>query len=92
MGKDVVAVVSFGEIPNANCQLHGGTAARFGTLVDPNGHKWLICADCINSLWEDKQGPVEGARIGEDEPDTLTDEQIRGIVTRMQRMGLIHGE
>jgi hypothetical protein len=92
MGKDVRAIVSFGEIPHANCQLHGGTAERFGTLVDPNGHKWLICAGCINSLWEDKQGPVEGARIDEDEPVTLTDDQIRTIVGRMQRMGLIHGE
>lgn len=85
------ATVSFGDIPNANCQLHGGTAGRFGTLVDPNGHRWLICADCINSLWEDKQGPVEGADIPSSEP-TLSDSQIRDIVGRMQRMGLIHGE
>lgn len=92
MAKDVRAIVSYGDIPNATCQLHGGEAGRFGTLIDPNGHRWLICDECIASLWEDKQGPVEGAETGETQTPILSDTQIRAIVGRMQRMGLIHGE
>ena len=47
--------VSYGELPEQVCKLHGGEATRFGTLVDPNGHRWLICAGCINSLWGENQ-------------------------------------
>jgi hypothetical protein len=40
-----------------NCQLHFGPSpdGRYGSLVDPNGHRWHICSECINSLWQDKQ-------------------------------------
>jgi hypothetical protein len=49
-------VLTYGDLADPRpCELHGGLATRFGTLIDPNGHKWIICADCINSLWEDKQ-------------------------------------
>lgn len=37
------------------CQLHGAPAERFGTLVDPNGHMWLVCDVCIKALWEGRQ-------------------------------------
>jgi len=40
------------------CQLHGGEAERFGTLIDPNGHRWFICAECINELWHRRQAMV----------------------------------
>jgi hypothetical protein len=49
-------VLTFGDMSEPRpCELHGGLATRFGTLIDPNGHKWVICAACINSLWEEKQ-------------------------------------
>lgn len=43
--------IRFGNI-NAVCQLCNNTRHRFGTLVDPGGHVWLICADCIKSMWD----------------------------------------
>jgi uncharacterized protein with PIN domain len=36
------------------CKVHGETAEKFGTLVDCNGHMWLICDKCINSLWDER--------------------------------------
>jgi hypothetical protein len=38
-----------------NCQLCFKPTDRFGTLIDPSGHKWLICSVCINTLWQNKQ-------------------------------------
>jgi hypothetical protein len=39
------------------CQLHFRPSpdGRYGKLIDPNGHSWDICSECINSLWQDKQ-------------------------------------
>ena len=37
------------------CQVHFGEATQFGTLVDRVGHCWLVCQDCINALWAEKQ-------------------------------------
>jgi hypothetical protein len=45
-------VITYGELDPRLCELHGGEATRFGTLIDPNGHKWIICATCINGLWD----------------------------------------
>lgn len=54
----------FGEGPRKDCQLCWKKRTRFGMLVDPNGHLWLICAECINTLWAGNQ-----AIITEDEID-----------------------
>jgi hypothetical protein len=48
-------VITYGDLDPRLCELHGGVASRFGTLIDPNGHKWIICADCINTLWAERQ-------------------------------------
>lgn len=48
-------VLTFGDLDERACELHGGLATRFGTLIDPNGHKWIICAACIGSLWAENQ-------------------------------------
>lgn len=37
------------------CQVCFNDETRFGTLVDPNGHTWLVCRNCINQLWEKAQ-------------------------------------
>ena len=63
-------VLTYGDLPTPRvCELHGGLASRFGTLIDPNGHKWAICATCINGLWgkmqphpdDVKTDPIEAA-------------------------------
>lgn len=46
-----MAAIQYGNMV-AVCQLHNGEADRFGTLVDPNGHMWLLCSDCIKGLWD----------------------------------------
>lgn len=44
--------VKYGEHPQGYvCKLGGHTAYRFGTLIDPNGHKWIICTECIDYFW-----------------------------------------
>lgn len=51
-------VITYGDLDPRTCELHGGTHTRFGTLIDPNGHKWVICADCINTLWNTRQETI----------------------------------
>jgi hypothetical protein len=46
--------VKYGSFPGV-CQVHGGNESRFGTLVDPNGHRWLVCSECIDVLWGNRQ-------------------------------------
>lgn len=91
MAKDVRAIVTFGTLPgNIPCQLCFQPKGNFGTLIDPNGHRWLICADCINSLWEDKQSLNQP----DEEPITDAEKELitKVVVENLQRMGLIHGE
>jgi uncharacterized protein with PIN domain len=47
----LTATVFYGD-KVAMCEVHGGVGTKFGTLVDPNGRKWDICATCINGLWD----------------------------------------
>jgi hypothetical protein len=51
--KGIVAL--YGDLSPEKCDLHGEMATRFGTLIDPNGHTWTICAECINTLWAERQ-------------------------------------
>jgi hypothetical protein len=37
------------------CQVCFKQRKRFGTLIDPNGHSWLVCNKCINRLWKKRQ-------------------------------------
>jgi hypothetical protein len=67
-----------------HCQLCYRPSDRFGTLVDPNKHTWRICADCINSLWADRQA------INQDEPDKSLADQVAAKV--IERLGLNHAE
>jgi len=41
------------------CQVCFKDNHRFGTLVDPNGHTWLVCKNCINKLWQDAQAILQ---------------------------------
>jgi hypothetical protein len=58
------------------CQLCAEVKTRFGAMVDPNGHIWRICADCINSLWDANQATKVQQRI-EDRAEELAMERIR---------------
>jgi len=80
-----VSKLRFGNISGV-CELHYGPAESFGTLLDPNGHVWLICADCIKSLWDNKQ-----AYNQEPSPmvSILSDEALDAIVAQMKERGYL---
>lgn len=64
------------------CQICFKDRKRFGTLVDPNGHSWLICAPCINGLWEDSQAlnQEEAAKGRQDDAIETVIERLRTIL------------
>jgi hypothetical protein len=74
---------------SGQCQLHYGDAERFGTLIDPNGHAWLICADCIDSLWKDKQAFNQADKTPE-VISILSDEALDAIVAQMKERGYLN--
>lgn len=80
-----VSKLRFGNI-SGDCQLCYKPAESFGTLVDPNGHAWLICKGCIDSLWADKQ-----AYNQEPSPviSILSDEALDAIVAQMKERGYL---
>jgi hypothetical protein len=82
--------LTYGDTPEQMCQLHYGKATRFGTLIDPNGHKWLICSDCIGTLWKDKQPFNQDGTEPVGVPTILTDEAIDAIVAQMQARGYLN--
>lgn len=58
------------------CQLCGEVKERFGCMVDPNGHFWRICADCINTLWDNNQATTLERRI-EERAEEIAMQRIR---------------
>jgi hypothetical protein len=70
--------INFGEHPQGfMCKLHGEIAYRFGTLVDPNGHSWLICSQCIDNLWAGNQAIITEERV-EERARQLLQERLLG--------------
>ena len=72
--------IKFGQI-NATCELCWKTKERFGSLIDPNGHAWLICADCINTWWEEDHALKMEERVNElakERAITLIQERLLG--------------
>lgn len=57
--------ITYGTIPGQACKLCGNLATRVGTLVDPNGHRWLICSECIDNLWAGNQAMITEERVQE---------------------------
>jgi hypothetical protein len=44
-----------------NCQVHFGEIPleqRHGSLIDQNGHTWLVCGECIDKLWQTARPPI----------------------------------
>jgi hypothetical protein len=71
---------------NGVCQVCYKEKDLFGTLVDNNGHKWLICSDDIGLIWGNqayRDKPPEG------EPNLLNDALMEGIIAEMQRRGYL---
>jgi hypothetical protein len=65
------------------CQLCYEDKSNFGTLVDPNGHSWLICSDCITSLWSDRQA-INQERQVEEKAVELAQDAVRKLITGEQ--------
>lgn len=42
-----------------------GADLRMGSMTDPNGHKWKICADCITFMWRGRH-PMQDADVMND--------------------------
>lgn len=74
------ATIHYGDFVGI-CQVCFNDAQRFGTLVDPNGHSWLICTGCIKGLWETKQALNQEAaqrQVAEDFINELRDKLLGG--------------
>jgi hypothetical protein len=82
-----VSKLRFGNI-SGDCQLCYKPAESFGTLVDPNGHAWLVCADCIRSLWDDRQAFNQENKTPE-VVSILTDAAMDAIVAQMRERGYL---
>jgi hypothetical protein len=67
----------WGHIPSRNCKLCAESKTNFGMLVDPNGHKWLICSDCIANLWAGNQAFITQERV-EERARQLLQERLLG--------------
>lgn len=73
------SVIAYGNLGERKCQLHGGIATIFGTLIDPNGHKWLICSACIDNFWAGNQAMITEERIEERARELIQQKLLGGI-------------
>jgi hypothetical protein len=71
--------VTYGTTPPQACKLHGELATRFGTLIDPNGHRWLICAECIDALWSKQQFVIRDEEVNRRARQLLEERLLGGL-------------
>jgi hypothetical protein len=71
-------VALFGDTVPTTCKLCGKTQTRFGTLVDCNGHTWLICMECVDGLWSRNAAVIVDAEI-EERARQLVQEKLFGL-------------
>lgn len=71
-------VVLYGDTASRNCKLCGKLHTRFGTLVDPNGHSWLVCVTCIDNLWSGNAAIIQDAEV-EDRARQLVQDKLFGL-------------
>jgi hypothetical protein len=62
--------IRFGDFVDT-CQVCWNRNERFGTLVDRVGRKWLICQECIMTLWDDRQAINLSEKEKEREADAV---------------------
>lgn len=56
--------VTYGNVTTPmSCRLCGNLHDRFGTLIDPNGHRWLLCSECIDALWAKQQFVIRDEEV-----------------------------
>jgi hypothetical protein len=70
--------VLYGNTSPTACKLCGKTHTRFGTLIDPNGHAWLVCNTCIDNLWSGNAAFIVDSEI-EDRAKQLVQERLMGM-------------
>lgn len=75
---NVNVTVLYGNTSPRPCQLGGHTSDRFGTLIDCNGHSWLICMTCIDNLWAGNAAVIVDAEI-EERAKQLVQEKLFGM-------------
>ena len=71
-------VVLYGNTAPRPCKLCGKNHTRFGTLVDPNGHSWLVCVTCIDNLWSGNAAIIQDAEV-EDRARQLVQDKLFGL-------------
>ena len=71
-------VVLYGDTSLRDCKLCGRQNRRFGTLVDPNGHSWLVCVTCIDNLWKGNAAIIQDAEV-EDRARQLVQDKLFGL-------------
>jgi hypothetical protein len=71
-------VVLFGNTKPRPCKLCGETKDRFGTLIDCNGHSWLICMTCVDGLWS-RNAAVIVDEVIEERAKQLVQEKLFGM-------------
>jgi len=54
-------------------------------LVDPNGHTWLLCEDCIKALWEEKQYINQLPDISDEEIEEKMDSLLNFLAEAIRR-------
>jgi hypothetical protein len=70
--------VVYGEMNQRQCGLCGKLKTRFGSLIDPNGHTWIICADDIDALWHRNAAIIVDSEI-EERAKQLIQERLLGM-------------
>jgi hypothetical protein len=70
--------VLFGNTAPRPCKLCGETETRFGTLIDCNGHSWLICMKCVDGLWS-RNAAVIVDEVIEERAKQLVQEKLFGL-------------
>jgi hypothetical protein len=71
-------MVLYGTTKPRPCKLCGKTETRFGTLVDPNGHSWLVCVTCIDNLWKGNAAIIQDAEV-EERARQLVQDKLFGL-------------
>ena len=74
--RDITVV--YGDMNPRKCGLCGKLRARFGSLIDPNGHTWIVCVECIDGLWHRNAAIIVDSEI-EERAKQLIQERLLGM-------------
>lgn len=74
--RDITVI--YGDMNPRKCQLCGKLKARFGSLIDCNGHSWLVCMDCVDGLWHRNAAVIQDSEV-ENRARQLIQERLLGL-------------